>query len=411
MEKILGIDPEDWHAQSATWGHPFHSMCSYIASFPPKVPHYFIDRFTKPGEIVLDPFSGRGTTPTEACLMNRIGIGNDLNPIAYVLTKAKIRAPNKAALFKRIKRLEEGFEPQDTSTVPDDIRMLYNEITQQQLLYLRQELDIKRSDIDNHIMALVLGGMHGNSTRPSFMSIPMPNTFSMSPKYVRKYIAEHKLTPPNHDAFTVIKFRMNRYHSEGIPSVRGRAFNVDVRDLPAKLRGAKADLIFTSPPYLNVIKYGKLNWIRLWMLGIEPKGLDKVLDDKHTMTKYVVFLEDTLKTCEKMVKDDGLCFIVVGQVGGNSAPGKDGSVELGSKILSELDKKTDLEFMGLVNDYYNKDAKVSRIWGKEKMGRATKYDQILVLSKDPKAVDRKRYKKKVDWGLAPLSTYQTTLQR
>jgi hypothetical protein len=233
----------------------------------------------------------------------------------------------------------------------------------------------------------------------------------MSPNYVRKFIAEHNLKPPKYDAFTVIRYRMNRYYADGTPSVRGRAFNVDVRDLPVKLKGTRADLIFTSPPYLNVIKYGKLNWIRLWMLGIEPKGLDKALDDKHTMTKYIIFLEETLKTCEKIIKDDGLCFVVVGQVGGKSAPGKDGSVELGSKIIEELDHKTGLEFMGLVNDYYNKDAKVSRIWGKEKMGRATKYDQILVLSKDPKAVERKRFKKKVDWNLVPLSTCQTTLQR
>ena len=39
---------------------------SYMAMFPPALPHYFIRRFTKPGDIVLDPFSGRGTTAVKA---------------------------------------------------------------------------------------------------------------------------------------------------------------------------------------------------------------------------------------------------------------------------------------------------------------------------------------------------------
>ena len=39
--------------------------------------------------VVLDPFSGRGTTPLQACAEGRIGVGNDLNPFAHLLTAAK----------------------------------------------------------------------------------------------------------------------------------------------------------------------------------------------------------------------------------------------------------------------------------------------------------------------------------
>ena len=54
---------------------PQHYTCSYMAMFPHSS-HYFISRFTKPGDIVLDPFSGRGTVPTQAMSQSRIGIGN-----------------------------------------------------------------------------------------------------------------------------------------------------------------------------------------------------------------------------------------------------------------------------------------------------------------------------------------------
>ena len=69
------------------WAAPQHYTCSYMAMFPPQLPHYFISKFTKPGDVVLDPFSGRGTTAVQAMSQNRIGIGNDLNVLAYVLTK------------------------------------------------------------------------------------------------------------------------------------------------------------------------------------------------------------------------------------------------------------------------------------------------------------------------------------
>jgi len=74
---ILAIAPE-WKDQQRLWGHAFHPMCSYLASFPAALSHAFIGRFSRRGDVVLDPFSGRGTTPLQACAEGRIGIGNDL---------------------------------------------------------------------------------------------------------------------------------------------------------------------------------------------------------------------------------------------------------------------------------------------------------------------------------------------
>ena len=75
----LPIEP-DWKVQSRLWGHAYHPMCSYLASFPAALAHAFIARYTRPGDVVLDPFSGRGTTPLQACAEGRIGVGNDLDP-------------------------------------------------------------------------------------------------------------------------------------------------------------------------------------------------------------------------------------------------------------------------------------------------------------------------------------------
>src|SRR3982750_1958861 len=63
---------------------------SYRACFKPQLPRFFIERLTQPGEIVYDPFMGRGTTPLEAALLGRVPFGCDINPLSTVLTKPRL---------------------------------------------------------------------------------------------------------------------------------------------------------------------------------------------------------------------------------------------------------------------------------------------------------------------------------
>src|SRR4051795_3164525 len=97
----IDLAPE-WKDQQRLWGHPFHPMCSYLASFPAALTHAFIARYSRPGDVVLDPFSGRGTTPLQACAEGRIGVGNDLNPFAHLLTAAKVQPATRAEATTRL---------------------------------------------------------------------------------------------------------------------------------------------------------------------------------------------------------------------------------------------------------------------------------------------------------------------
>ena len=97
--------PAEWKTQQRLWGHAFHPMCSYLASFPAALAHAFIARYSRPGDVVLDPFSGRGTTPLQASAEGRIGVGNDLNPFAHLLTAAKVEPATRADAVTRLTAL------------------------------------------------------------------------------------------------------------------------------------------------------------------------------------------------------------------------------------------------------------------------------------------------------------------
>lgn len=64
------------------WGGPLHSLCSYQGKLKPAIAHFLISWFTESGDVVVDPMAGVGTIPLEARRQGRIGIANDLSPLA-----------------------------------------------------------------------------------------------------------------------------------------------------------------------------------------------------------------------------------------------------------------------------------------------------------------------------------------
>jgi DNA modification methylase len=72
---------------------------SHFATFPPELPELCIKAGSKPGDIILDPFSGAGTTGLIAQRLGRSFIGIELNP-AYV-EMARARIANDSPLFNK----------------------------------------------------------------------------------------------------------------------------------------------------------------------------------------------------------------------------------------------------------------------------------------------------------------------
>lgn len=66
-----------------------HEFYRYPARFAPDLARSLIDALTSPGDIVLDPFVGGGTTLVECRLAGRVGIGSDLNQLATFVTRVK----------------------------------------------------------------------------------------------------------------------------------------------------------------------------------------------------------------------------------------------------------------------------------------------------------------------------------
>lgn len=344
--------------------------------FPPSIPHFFIRWLTQPNDVVYDPFSGRGTTVLEACLLGRIGLGSDANPMAWTLTAAKSNPPSRERLGLRISELRKGMRPRSTSHVPEKIRILFHPATLSQLVSLQDRMSVLRGD-DRFIYAVLLGILHANAKldgTPRGLTVSMPNTFAMAPNYVKNYIRRHKLKAREVDVLSAVESRIEQLELPSIDFKRGVSWMQDVSErIEWPKDTSKAKLIFASPPYLQVMKYGKLNWIRLWLLGHEPTTVDSNLFTSSSLEKYLHFMSSAIKQMERRVQANGYICLVIGDVRRGTS-----TLNLANEVAQHCIGQTFLKVLDMFDDHLPVKHKVSRIWG-ETRGRATKTDRILVL--------------------------------
>ncbi len=268
----------------------FHSLCPYFAMFPEAFAEKWIAHLTRPNDLVLDPFCGRGTAPFQAILMGRDALACDINPVAYCVTRAKIVTPPLGAVRRRITQLQRQFRAAAWESVrrslPEFFHAAFHPRTLRQVLFLRSALRWKTSATDCMIAALVLGSLHGESRKsPFYLSNQMPRTVSTKPAYSVRFWRQHGFVAPERDVFELLRNRVSfRYESAPAPR-QGIVLNADMRDLPRLVpdRRGKVKCAITSPPYLDVTNFEEDQWLRLWFLGSAPHPTYRVIsrDDRH----------------------------------------------------------------------------------------------------------------------------------
>jgi site-specific DNA-methyltransferase (adenine-specific) len=387
-------------------------MCSYLAMFPASLAHAFIARYTRPGDVVLDPFSGRGTVPLQACAEGRVGVGNDLSPFAHLLTAAKIEPPTAGELTARLAVLRVRWSVESTDwtalaaeaialapegrptlppprrpglePLPIEVAIAFHVGTLAQLLFLRGALASDRP-VDRFLAGALTGILHGRSR--SYLSDLMPNAFSMPPRYVRDFVARTGYRPTERDILRLLEAKVRRLFRDGPPARRGVALLGDARDVGPRVSHALrerslpagARLVMTSPPYLRVVRYGAYNWLRLWFLGLDPEAVDASLDTEHRLDGYLAFLRDALRGLRPALAEDAVVAMVIGDVERERGKRVRDGHDLAALAWESAAAPEGYRLAGVAVDEIAPQRKVTKIWGDE-AGRATRVERMLVMA-------------------------------
>jgi hypothetical protein len=367
---------EFWTAKQRQ-AHSLHEI-SYRACFKPQLPRFFIERLTQEGEIVYDPFMGRGTTPMEAALLGRLPFGNDVNPLSVVMTKSRLNPPRLAEVEARLQEIKLD-EPAD---MPEDLLAFYHEETLRAISSLKKYLAMRRQTygldaVDEWIELVALNRLTGHS--PGFFSVyTMPPNQAVSAKAQRKINEKRKQTPPKRDVAKII-LRKSRILLSDL-SGPGRAMLASASK-EAKLLTHTADatpeigaksvaLVVTSPPFLNVVQYADDNWLRCWLLGIDPKGVKLTVPKK--LDEWKVEMTKVFRELNRVLKPGGHVAFEVGEVHAGKTKLEEAVLPCG--VAAGLEP-----LLVVIND--QKFTKTANCWGVDNNFKGTNTNRIVVFKK------------------------------
>ncbi|MEY2429308.1 MAG: hypothetical protein QOJ40_2193 [Verrucomicrobiota bacterium] len=357
--------------------HSLHEI-SYRACFKPQLPRFFIQRLTRPGEIVYDPFMGRGTTPIEAGLLGRVPSGCDVNPLSIVLTRPRLRP---ATLDQVVRRLRE-IDFSHAGKLPEELLVFYHPETLKEICALRQYLIDReatgRSDaVDDWIRMTAVNRLTGHS--PGFFSVyTLPPNQAVSVKAQKKINEKRSQQPPQRDVAALIIRKSRKLLSEcdsqarnSLSEVRGRAqFLTQRSDSVPEMASGKVALVVTSPPFLNVVDYAGDNWLRWWFIGVDPATVKLTVPKK--LEEWRRAMTDVFKELHRVLRPGGHIAFEVGEVNA-------GKVKLEVAVLA-CGVEAGLEpVLILIND--QKFTKTANCWGVDNNTKGTNTNRVVVFRK------------------------------
>lgn len=347
---------------------------SYRACFKPQLPRFFIERLTRPGEIVYDPFMGRGTTLLEAALLGRIPFGCDVNPLSLYLLGPRLRPPALEEIRARLAEI--NFHDHDE--LPEELLVFYHPETLREIGALKKYLLARKQDpIDRWICLVALNRLTGHS--PGFFSVyTLPPNQAVSVKSQRKINADRGQIPSRRHVPELILKKSRILLSDcdaarrgALEAVAAKALllNQAARSTP-QIPSDSVALVVTSPPFLDVVNYAGDNWLRCWFLGIEAESVRLTVPNK--LPEWQSEMTAVFHEIQRMLRPGGHVAFEVGEI-------RAGTIKLEETVvLCGLDAGLK-PLLILINDQTF--TKTANCWGVDNNNKGTNTNRIVLFQK------------------------------
>jgi hypothetical protein len=360
--------PLEWKASAPRTDSRFHQLAPYIGKLKPVIARQLLRKFTAPGDVVLDCFSGSGTIPLEALLLGRRVLAFDANPYAVTLTRAKLEAP--ASLGAANQQLMQRLLAADArpryadDEIPEWVRKFFHPETLQNALRFADEC-LERDD--QFLLACLLSILHHQ--RPGFLSYPS--------SHLVPYLRDRKFPCseyPDMYAERILAPRLaaklrRTYRDGGVVDRAGvlQVGQVGVADLRLD---CKVDAIVTSPPYMNALDYVRDNRLRMWFLDRRTVDYSPEPTEKQNQSDAIIaaFARNALG----YLRTEGYCVLIVGE----TVLRKRITSHPAERILTKLV----VEYPTLGVEHVIQD-EIPDVRRSRRTGSATKRELILVLKK------------------------------
>ena len=358
---------------------PIHEI-SYRACFKPQLPAWFIDRLTRDGDVVYDPFSGRGTTAVEAALRGRNVIVNDINPLSIILTFPRLELPSVTEIDKRLRSLKFAVRPRGDI----DLSMFFHPDTEYEILGLREYLYRRlhggqEDSVDRWIRMVATNRLTGHS--PGFFSVyTLPPNQAVMPEDQLRINARLKQEPEYRDIRALILKKTMQLQGRLAAAERWRLRKAAERAVLLSKDACATDdipngavqLTVTSPPFLDVVQYARDNWLRCWFNGYDAEKVGTRITMSRTVEDWQAEMSAVFAELHRVTRPGGWVAFEVGEV-------RRGSIKL-DETVAPIGIAAGFECAAILINA-QRFTKTANIWGVRNNSQGTNSNRIVLFSK------------------------------
>ncbi len=358
--------------------HSLHEV-SYRACFKPQLPRFFIERLTRPGETVYDPFMGRGTTVLEAALLSRVPAGCDVNPLSRMLVGPRLAPPSLREITERLSDMDWS----DGDDQREDLLTFYHPDTLREMTALRKYLIERASDgtldpVDDWIRMVAVNRLTGHST--GFFSVyTLPPNQAVSVAAQKKINTDRNQTPPRREVpkLIIAKSRSLLQDHSGAWESALRSVSRSARLITSQcahtpeLASGEVSLVVTSPPFLDVVDYAGDNWLRDWFCAIDASRVNITILKR--VEQWRAAMAEVFLELARVLRPGGHIAFEVGEVRG-------GKVKLEEHVIP-CGMAAGLSPM-LVVINAQEFTKTAACWGVSNNSKGTNTNRIVVFRKN-----------------------------
>lgn len=362
-------------------GNNLHEI-AYRACFKPALPEYFISRYSKKGDVVYDPFCGRGTTVIEAALLGRNLIANDVNPISSILAEGRLFIPEITALQNRLALIFSM--PAVAPEKNHKLTMFYHKETFKQLLKLRQWLYARTvsgeiDGLDKWIRMVATNRLTGHS--PGFFSVyTLPPNQAVSRDRQMLINKKRNQKPPYRDvellilkkSKSLIKDIDNVTYANVLNASKKALFIQGDAASTKQIKTNTVQLIITSPPFLDVVQYAKDNWMRCWFNHIDVESIATKITMSKTIEEWTKKMQSVFNELYRITKKGGYLVFETGEVHHGKTRLEPHVLEMGLRAGFKCEHI-------IINE--QQFTKTANIWGIKNNVQGTNSNRIVVFSK------------------------------
>jgi len=241
-----------------------HGYHRYPAKFIPQIVSRLLGKYTKEGDLIVDPFVGCGTTLVESKVMGRPSVGVDINPVAVLITKAKITPIDPQKIEKEFVALKAILDTYSKGTkvkAPDHERIDYwfKQEEKRKLAFILAEVSkLKDQDVRDFFFCGFSNILKNCSIWLQKSNKPTRDMNKKPSDPIPTFYKQVKMMMRGNARFYDLLKKENHL---GISS---QVYCTDARTIPVK--DNSVSLIVTSPPYVTSYEYADLHQLTaLWL--------------------------------------------------------------------------------------------------------------------------------------------------